>query len=53
MFYAQHDFPDVNIQSGNEWNFIDVFLTSSSYMEMGTIMRWFSANIGYHHVHHN
>src|SRR6185436_14048928 len=25
---------------------------SSSYMEMGPLMRWFTANIGFHHVHH-
>ncbi len=25
---------------------------STSYMVMNPVMRWFTANIGYHHVHH-
>ena len=31
---------------------MDAALHSSSYMRMGWLMRWFTGNIGYHHVHH-
>ena len=27
-------------------------MQSSSFMETGPIMGWFTANIGYHHIHH-
>ena len=52
LFYAQHNFPEVKIRERGEWNFVFAALHSSSYMKMGPVMQWFSANIGYHHVHH-
>jgi omega-6 fatty acid desaturase (delta-12 desaturase) len=27
-------------------------LDSSSFMRMGPVMRWFTGNIGFHHIHH-
>ena len=27
-------------------------MESSSYMKMNKMMAWFTANIGYHHIHH-
>ncbi|MEE2780575.1 MAG: fatty acid desaturase [Planctomycetota bacterium] len=52
LFYAQHNFPGVKIREREEWNYIFAALHSSSYMKMNPVMHWFSANIGYHHVHH-
>ena len=52
LFYAQHNFPSVHIQPRESWSYTRAALESSSYMEMGPVMRWFTANIGYHHVHH-
>lgn len=52
LFYAQHNFPGVKIRDREEWNYVFAALHSSSYMKMNPLMRWFSANIGYHHVHH-
>jgi len=52
LFYAQHNFPDVYVQPRETWSYARAALESSSYMEMGPIMRYFSGNIGYHHVHH-
>ena len=37
---------------GNLRAFAGAALDSSSYMEMGALLRWCTANIGYHHVHH-
>ena len=34
------------------WTFEKAALQSSSYLKTGPIMAWFSANIGYHHIHH-
>ena len=52
LFYAQHNFEDVKLRGRHEWEFTRAALESSSYMPMGPAMRWFTANIGYHHVHH-
>ena len=52
MFYAQHNFPGIEIRSRHDWSYTDAALRASSYMKMGKVMEWFSGNIGYHHVHH-
>ncbi len=52
LFYAQHNFPDVLFYDREGWAYEKAALESSSFMKMGPIMRWFSANIGYHHIHH-
>lgn len=52
LFYAQHNFPSVAFYDKAGWTYDRAALESSSYMKMGPVMAWFSANIGYHHVHH-
>ena len=52
LFYAQHNFPDIHVQPRDEWDYVRAALQSSSYMETGPILAWFTGNIGYHHVHH-
>mgnify|MGYP000588424242 CR=1 FL=1 len=52
LFYAQHNFEGVRLRGRHEWEFTHAALEASSYMPMGPVMRWFTANIGYHHVHH-
>lgn len=51
-FYAQHNFPGVSFHDRDGWTYEKAALESSSYMRMGPIMQWFSANIGFHHIHH-
>jgi omega-6 fatty acid desaturase (delta-12 desaturase) len=52
LFYSQHNFPGVKLPGRANWDFVDAALLSSSYTAMGPVMRWFTGNIGYHHVHH-
>jgi len=52
LFYAQHNFPGVRFAERAGWTYNTAALESSSYMETGSIMGWFTANIGYHHIHH-
>ena len=52
LFYAQHNFPGVKFRDNSCWTYEDAALESSSFMRTGRLMAWFSANIGYHHVHH-
>ena len=52
LFYAQHNFPNVQFCCNTEWTYEKAALESSSYMVMSPVMAWFTANIGYHHIHH-
>lgn len=52
LFYAQHNAEGINILDDDDWTFDQASIESSTYMKLGPILRWFTANIGYHHVHH-
>lgn len=52
LFYAQHNFPAVQLRLGSDWDMVSAALRSSSYFRMNPVMHWFTGNIGYHHVHH-
>jgi acyl-lipid omega-6 desaturase (Delta-12 desaturase) len=52
LFYAQHNFPEASFRDNAGWTYDSAALESSSFMKMNGIMAWFTANIGYHHVHH-
>jgi omega-6 fatty acid desaturase (delta-12 desaturase) len=52
LFYAQHNFPGVSFADGAGWTYEKAALESSSFLRTGRLMAWFSANIGYHHIHH-
>lgn len=52
LFYAQHNFPTVTFAGNEEWTYEGAALDSSSYMELSAPLRWATANIGYHHIHH-
>jgi len=52
LFYAQHNFEGLVIQKRESWCYDRAALHSSSYMEMGPLLSYLTANIGYHHVHH-
>jgi acyl-lipid omega-6 desaturase (Delta-12 desaturase) len=52
LFYAQHNYPGAYVAPRETWTFSGAALDASSYLEMGPVMRWFTANIGFHHVHH-
>ncbi len=52
LFYAQHNFPGVSFNDKAGWTYEKAALDSSSYLKTSSIMAWFTANIGYHHIHH-
>lgn len=52
LFYAQHNFPNVSFKDKSGWTYEKAALESSSFMKTNPVMAWFTANIGYHHVHH-
>jgi omega-6 fatty acid desaturase (delta-12 desaturase) len=52
LFYAQHNFPGVSFHDRSGWAYEKAALESSSFLKTGAVMAWFTANIGYHHIHH-
>jgi omega-6 fatty acid desaturase (delta-12 desaturase) len=52
LFYAQHNFPGASFSDKAGWTYEKAALESSSFLKTGPLMAWFTANIGYHHVHH-
>ena len=52
MFFAQHSFENMHILPAEAWTFHRAAMESSSYMKLSKLMRWFTGNIGYHHIHH-
>ncbi len=52
LFYVQHQFEDAYWQSSEEWSYADAALRGSSYLKLPTVLRFFTGNIGLHHVHH-
>jgi len=52
LFYVQHQFEDVAWARTGGWSHHEAALTGSSYYDLPGLLRWFSGNIGIHHVHH-
>jgi acyl-lipid omega-6 desaturase (Delta-12 desaturase) len=52
LFYVQHQFDRTEWRRDGDWNFHVASLNGSSYFKLPRILRWFSGNIGLHHVHH-
>jgi omega-6 fatty acid desaturase (delta-12 desaturase) len=52
LFYVQHQFEQTTWATNETWNLQEAALHGSSYYVLPGILRWFSANIGIHHVHH-
>jgi acyl-lipid omega-6 desaturase (Delta-12 desaturase) len=52
LFYIQHQFEDTFWARDESWNFHEAALHGSSHYDLPSVLRWFSANIRVHHVHH-
>jgi acyl-lipid omega-6 desaturase (Delta-12 desaturase) len=52
LFYVQHQFPGGYWASKTEWEPLRAAMEGSSFYKLPAVLRWFSGNIGYHHVHH-
>ncbi len=52
LFFVQHQFEQTSWEPDGEWNWHDAALHGSSHYDLPTPIRWFTANIGLHHIHH-
>jgi omega-6 fatty acid desaturase (delta-12 desaturase) len=52
LFYFQHQYDDVIWRRNEDWDYKDMAMHGSSFLKLPTVLRWFTGNIGFHHVHH-
>jgi acyl-lipid omega-6 desaturase (Delta-12 desaturase) len=52
LFYVQHQFEATHWEGERDWNHQDAALHGSSHYDLPAVLRWFTGNIGVHHVHH-
>ena len=52
LFYVQHQFEGTVWAKDGAWSLHEAALHGSSHYDLPTVMRWFTANIGVHHVHY-
>jgi len=52
LFYVQHQFEHTTWSDERNWSFSAAALYGSSHYDLPIVLRWFTANIGMHHVHH-
>ena len=52
LFFVQHQYEDTSWDYGAEWSASSAALHGSSHYDLPAPLRWLTANIGIHHVHH-
>lgn len=52
LFYVQHQFDDTYWVAHPEWDYFTAAIRGSSYLRLPRVLRWFTGDIGVHHVHH-
>jgi omega-6 fatty acid desaturase (delta-12 desaturase) len=52
LFYVQHQFEDSYWAESQDWTVEEAALYGSSHYDLPAPLRWITANIGIHHVHH-
>jgi omega-6 fatty acid desaturase (delta-12 desaturase) len=52
LIYIQHVFPGGYFAAGKAWNLEEASIRGSSYYLLPRLLRWCTANVGIHQVHH-
>lgn len=52
LFYVQHQFAETFWADDEKWDLHEAALRGSSHYDLPHILRWLTANIGMHHLHH-
>jgi omega-6 fatty acid desaturase (delta-12 desaturase) len=52
VFFVQHQFEATTWDGATDWRQPEAALHGSSHYDLPLALRWFTANIGVHHVHH-
>jgi acyl-lipid omega-6 desaturase (Delta-12 desaturase) len=51
LFYVQHQFEETSWSRDEAWSLHEAALHGSSHFHLPGVLRWFTANIGVHHIH--
>lgn len=52
IFFVQHNFDGSYAHKTEGWDYLLGAIEGSSYLELPGVLKWFSADIGYHNIHH-
>jgi acyl-lipid omega-6 desaturase (Delta-12 desaturase) len=52
VFFVQHNFEGSYAHKTEGWDYLLGAIEGSSYLKLPAIFNWFSADIGYHNIHH-
>ena len=52
LFTGQHNFENSYASPTEGWDYYQAALAGTSYLKLPRILHWFTADIGYHHIHH-
>jgi len=52
LFYVQHQYEETYWAHEGEWDFATAAWQGSSFYDLPAVLRWLTANIGFHHIHH-
>ena len=52
LFYVQHQFERTYWARPEEWDHATSAVAGASWLKLPALLRWFTGNIGVHHVHH-
>ena len=52
LFHVQHQFEDTYWERSPRWSYQAAALDGSSFYDLPGVLRWVTAHIGLHHIHH-
>ncbi len=52
VFFVQHNFEGSYAHKTESWDYLLGAIEGSSYLKLPAILNWFTADIGYHNIHH-
>ncbi|MBD2261323.1 fatty acid desaturase [Pseudanabaena sp. FACHB-2040] len=52
VFFVQHNFAGAYASRTADWDYLKGAIEGSSYLELPSLLRWFTADISYHNIHH-
>lgn len=52
VFFVQHNFEGSYAHTTEGWDYLLGAIEGSSYLKLPAVLNWFSADIGYHNIHH-
>ncbi|MEM7065684.1 MAG: fatty acid desaturase [Cyanobacteria bacterium P01_B01_bin.77] len=52
VFFVQHNFDGAYAHKTENWSYLTGAIEGSSYLDLPDILKWFTADISYHNIHH-